>query len=98
MPSNFAEVRRIKYNASNYTIINEVLYKWRYATPCSQYVITAKGMRLFQQAHDGVCRNHCGGRKLAKKILRQGFYQPTVKQDALNMQRSAIIAKSLLKF
>ncbi|XP_072076553.1 uncharacterized protein [Arachis hypogaea] len=33
------------------------------------------------EMHEGVCGNHIGGQALAAKILRTGYYWPTIKMD-----------------
>ncbi|KAJ9538117.1 hypothetical protein OSB04_030850 [Centaurea solstitialis] len=33
--------------------------------------------------HDGECGNHAGGRSLANRISRQGYYWPTLREDAI---------------
>ncbi|GMP47971.1 hypothetical protein CsSME_00015490 [Camellia sinensis var. sinensis] len=35
-----------------------------------------------QKIHEGICGNHSGGRSLAQKILRTGYFWPTLNQDA----------------
>ncbi|XP_072054812.1 uncharacterized protein [Arachis hypogaea] len=36
------------------------------------------------ETHEGVCGNHIGGRALAAKILRTGYYWPTIKRDCIS--------------
>ncbi|XP_015949088.1 uncharacterized protein LOC107474020 [Arachis duranensis] len=36
------------------------------------------------ETHEGVCENHIGGRALAAKILRTGYYWPTIKRDCIS--------------
>ena len=35
-----------------------------------------------RETHEGICGEHLGARALAAKILRAGFYWPTMKEDA----------------
>ncbi|KAK3003954.1 hypothetical protein RJ639_018745 [Escallonia herrerae] len=35
------------------------------------------------EVHEGICGQHLGGRALAHKVLRQGYYWPTMQHDAL---------------
>ncbi|XP_065017679.1 uncharacterized protein LOC135644146 [Musa acuminata AAA Group] len=37
---------------------------------------------VLAEVHEGICGEHIGGRTLAHKILRQGYYWPTMCQDA----------------
>lgn len=47
----------------------------------------SKGQRLLREAHYGIYGDHYWGQKLAKKILRQGFYWLTLNQCALDYAR-----------
>ncbi|KAL5576999.1 hypothetical protein UlMin_018698 [Ulmus minor] len=38
---------------------------------------------VLQEVHEGVCGNHSSGRALAHKVLRQGYYWPTIQADSL---------------
>ena len=38
---------------------------------------------MLQEVHEGVCGNHSSGRALAHKVLRQGYYWPTIQADSL---------------
>ena len=33
--------------------------------------------------HDGECGNHSGGRSLANRVSRQGYYWPTLREDVI---------------
>ncbi|KAK3003569.1 hypothetical protein RJ639_018904 [Escallonia herrerae] len=37
-----------------------------------------------REVHEGICGQHLGGRALAHKVLRQGYYWPTMHRDALD--------------
>ncbi|KAJ9564345.1 LOW QUALITY PROTEIN: hypothetical protein OSB04_000311 [Centaurea solstitialis] len=39
--------------------------------------------QILQEMHDGECGNHTGGRSLANRISRQGYYWPTLREDAI---------------
>ena len=39
---------------------------------------------MLNDVHEGECADHIGGQALEKKILRYGYYWPTVNRDALS--------------
>ncbi|KAJ9542437.1 hypothetical protein OSB04_028943 [Centaurea solstitialis] len=39
--------------------------------------------QILQEMHDGECGNHSGGRSLANRISRQGYYWPTLREDSI---------------
>ena len=40
---------------------------------------------MLREVHEGICGNHIGARTLAGKVLRQGYYWPTMLKDATNL-------------
>ncbi|KAK3027768.1 hypothetical protein RJ639_041128 [Escallonia herrerae] len=40
-----------------------------------------------QEVHDGICGQHLGGRNLAHKILRQGYFWPGMQRDAIKFTK-----------
>ena len=47
--------------------------------------------------HEGVCENHIGARALAGKVLRQGYYWPTMLRDATDLVRKCKISQEHTK-
>ena len=41
-----------------------------------------QGQYVLAELHEGICRNHPGGRTLAHRAHTQGYYWPTMKSDA----------------
>ncbi|KAL2253359.1 UNVERIFIED_CONTAM: Retrovirus-related Pol polyprotein from transposon opus [Sesamum indicum] len=41
-----------------------------------------RALYVMREIHEGSCGNHSGARSLAQKIIRQGFYWPTMAKDA----------------
>ena len=42
---------------------------------------------MLVELHEGICKNHPGGRTLAHRVHTQGYYWPTMKADATNYTR-----------
>ncbi|KAK2998712.1 hypothetical protein RJ639_022649 [Escallonia herrerae] len=47
----------------------------------------SESVYALQEVHEGICGQHHGGRTLAQKILRQGYYWPTMQKDAIEFTR-----------
>ena len=43
---------------------------------------------IMREVHEEICGNHPGGGSLAMKILRQGYYWPTMKEEAFKFLRA----------
>ncbi|KAL5840125.1 hypothetical protein ACOSQ4_012733 [Xanthoceras sorbifolium] len=58
------------------------MYRRGFSRTLQRCVDPQESARILQAIHGGVCGNHTGGNILAHKALRQGFYWPTMFQDA----------------
>ncbi|XP_074304162.1 uncharacterized protein LOC141638875 [Silene latifolia] len=54
------------------------------AGPCLRCLSKEEAETILQDMHSGECGNHAGGRSLSNKILRQGYFWPTMRADAIN--------------
>ena len=63
------------------------LYKRGFSTPLLKYVNLEEGNYILQEIHERICDNHVGGQSLVYKALRQGYFWPTMKTDAMDFTR-----------
>ncbi|XP_052193952.1 uncharacterized protein LOC127802277 [Diospyros lotus] len=79
------EARRLQARAVRYCIYDEVLYKRGFIAPLLRCIEGPDCRTVLEEIHAGHCGNHAGALSLAQKALRQGFYWPTMKQDAIEL-------------
>ena len=72
----------MKARASKYAFLNGVLYRRSFLGPYQGCLPSDEAKRIFKQIHGGICGTHIGGRALCHKIMMQGFYWPTMKQES----------------
>ena len=82
LPTDEKEAKRLKREAQHYTIINNTLYKRGISIPLLKCVPTSNTREVLEEIHSGICDNHLGAQALTKKVLRAGFYWPTLKKEA----------------
>ncbi|KAI5351522.1 hypothetical protein L3X38_004413 [Prunus dulcis] len=82
LPEDKAQARKLRYRSARYTVINDVLYKRGYTTPYLKCLTAEQGEYILREIHSGVCGDHSGSRSLAYKVFRQGYFWPTMHQDA----------------
>ncbi|XP_074324068.1 uncharacterized protein LOC141660988 [Apium graveolens] len=88
LPDEKNEAMRIKYKVARYVIYDGVLYRIGYIMPLLKCIDRDECNYILREVHEGICGNHSGGSSLAQKILRQGYYWPTIKKDALEFSRA----------
>ena len=84
LPEDKKKARLLRLKAARYTLYDDHLYKKRFLTPFLKYVDFEQGNHILQEIHKGTCDNHARGQSLAYKALRQGYFWPTTKTDAMN--------------
>ncbi|XP_058783680.1 uncharacterized protein LOC131658400 [Vicia villosa] len=82
LPTDSKEASAIKRRACAYTIIEDKLYRRGFSIPLLKCVDASQALEILQELHEGISGQHLGGRSLARKALRAGYYWPTMQQDA----------------
>ena len=77
-PSDQSEAKRLKHRSRDFAIVDGHLYKKGISQPMLKCITEAKGLELLHEGHMGICGSHSGPRALAAKVIRQGFYWPTI--------------------
>jgi len=76
LPAEPEEGKKIKRNAARYTLVDRVLFRHGFTHPILTCVSGDECVRIMAELH-------VGGSSLASKVVRAGFYWPTVKEDCL---------------
>ncbi|XP_060970947.1 uncharacterized protein LOC115703840 [Cannabis sativa] len=87
LPTNKNEAKKTRRKATRYLIIDGVMYRRGYSMPLLRCVHQDQAQRLMEEVHEGFCGNHAGGQSLSKKVLRQGFFWPTMIEDSMEYVR-----------
>ncbi|XP_052292047.1 uncharacterized protein LOC127900835 [Citrus sinensis] len=90
LPPDKLRARKIRAQASRYTMIDGVLYRRGYTLPFLRCLDEDDADYVLRKIHEGICGNHSSGRSLAHKALRQGYFWPTMHQDAQEKTRSCV--------
>ncbi|KAK2425775.1 hypothetical protein QL285_024519 [Trifolium repens] len=88
LPEEKEEAARLKRTALQYAMIGDKLYKRGFSTPLLLCVSDMESRRIMHEIHEGSCGNHIGGRSLAGKVIRAGFFWPTILSDARSYVRA----------
>ncbi|KAL2232610.1 UNVERIFIED_CONTAM: Gag-Pol polyprotein [Sesamum indicum] len=67
--------------APRFTLVNEQLYKRTVEGPLLKCLDPERAEYVMREIHEGSCGNHYGGRSLAQKVIRQGYFWPTLVKD-----------------
>nr|KYP45835.1 Uncharacterized protein K02A2.6 [Cajanus cajan] len=81
VPSDPAAARKLRTQAARYTMVGGELYRRGFSVPLLKCVDAEQAEYILREMHEGICGFHSGGRTLATKVLRAGYYWPTLRDD-----------------
>ncbi|GKV01994.1 hypothetical protein SLEP1_g14488 [Rubroshorea leprosula] len=82
LPEDPSTSKLIKRKAAHFTLIDNQLYKRAASMPLLCCLTPYEAENVVREVHEGVCGTHIGGKTLARKFLRHGYYWPTMVKDA----------------
>ena len=72
------EARKLRIKAAKYVLIDEVLYRQGFSQPYLRCLAPDESNYVLREVHEEACRNHSGARALVHKVVREGYYWPTI--------------------
>lgn len=88
------DVRKI----ARYVTIGNDLYRRGFSIPLLKCVSPGQVAYIMDELHNGVCGLHTGSRALKARALREGYYWPTMEEDAKAFTTNVKDAKLTLTF
>ncbi|XP_075645592.1 uncharacterized protein LOC142616682 [Castanea sativa] len=85
LPQDAKKAKKIKKRAVRFTILNDTLYKRGFSMPYLKCVDEEEVKYILEEIHKGVCRDHAGLRSLVSKVIRTGYFWPTMQVDAVEL-------------
>lgn len=82
LPKDVKHAHRVWVQAARFTLIGGCLYKRSFGGSYLRCLDSLKAQYVLAELYEGVCDNHTGSRSLAHRAHSQGYYWPTMKQDA----------------
>ncbi|XP_065638287.1 uncharacterized protein LOC136071201 [Quercus suber] len=76
------EARKLRVKSARYVLMDEVLYKRGFSQPYLRCLALDKSNYILREVHEGACGNHSGARSLVHKVIRSGYYWPTIQANA----------------
>ncbi|GKV46164.1 hypothetical protein SLEP1_g53173 [Rubroshorea leprosula] len=82
LPEDLSAAKLIKRRAAHFTLLDNQLYKRATSMPLLRCLTPYEAEYAVREVHEGVCGTHIGGKTLARKLLRHGYYWPSMVEDA----------------
>ena len=97
LPNDPKEASKLRSRFAKFTIHQGTLYKRGFFTHILKCIVREDANYVLRKVHEGVCGNHIGARALAGKVLRQGYYWPTMLRDATELVRKCKVCQEHAK-
>ena len=97
LPDDPKEAAKIRARSARFTNHKGSLYKRGFFTPFLKCIAGEDIEYVLREVHEGICGNHIGARTLARKVLRQGYYWPTILKDATDLVKKYRICQEHAK-
>lgn len=83
LPDDKLEARRTKHWAARFSLgPNGTLFRRSFQGPSQRCLSKAEADEVLREVHEGVLGNHVAGGMLTQKIIRLGYFWPTMKIDS----------------
>ncbi|GJW99392.1 reverse transcriptase domain-containing protein [Tanacetum coccineum] len=81
-PEDKSEARCLRAKIGQYAVESGILFKKGYLVPMLRCVSPLQANYIMREIHMGSCGIHVGPRAVVRKAVRQGYYWPTMHEDA----------------
>ena len=79
---NKEATRKLEVKAARFVLISDVLYKRGFSLPYLRCLNPKEADYVMREVHKGIYGNHLGLQSLVHKLIRAGYYWPTIQKDA----------------
>ena len=82
LPEDSKHAHRTRVQVAHFTLIRDYLYRRSFGDPYLRCLDQSEAQYVLTKLHKGVCGNYSEGWYLVHHTHSQGYYWPTMKQDA----------------
>ena len=82
LPKDKDEARKLRIKAAKYILIDKVLNKLGFSQSYLRCLAPDESNYVLREIHEGACGNHLRARALVHKVVRAGYYWPTIQANA----------------
>ncbi|XP_061363742.1 uncharacterized protein LOC133307273 [Gastrolobium bilobum] len=82
LPEDHLEARKLVRDATQYAVVNDQLFRKGLHNPILKCLNSDGVEYVLAEIHEGINGHHMGGKALARKALRAGYYWPTMGADS----------------
>ncbi|XP_057723399.1 uncharacterized protein LOC130939303 [Arachis stenosperma] len=89
VPGDEKDAVKLRREAAKYAVIQGQLFK-RAQPPLLKCLHPDQTDYVLREVHEGCCGHHIGGKALARKLIRAGYYWPSMMADSKEFVKKCI--------
>ena len=70
--------RKVKVQVARFILIKDILYERGFSRLFLRCLSPEEANYVLREVHEGICGNHSGSQSLIHKLIRTGYYWPTM--------------------
>ena len=82
LPQGRDKARKLRIKSAKYILMDKVLYKRGFSQPYLRCLAPDEANYVLREVHEEACGNHSEARSLVHKVVRAGYYWPTIQAAA----------------
>ncbi|XP_057760767.1 uncharacterized protein LOC130981166 [Arachis stenosperma] len=90
VPANEKEAVKLRREAAKYAVIQGQLFRKGLSQPLLKCLHPDQTDYVLREVHEGCCGHHIGGKALARKLIRAGYYWPSMMADSKEFVKKCI--------
>ncbi|XP_019159880.1 PREDICTED: uncharacterized protein LOC109156477 [Ipomoea nil] len=97
LPEDPGVAARVRRKAPSFEIIDGKLYKQSFGGPHLRCLLRPEAEKIMDEAYRGICAAHQGAHTLARKLVVQGYYSPTMMRDYIEWIAKCVVCQALAR-
>nr|XP_025670582.1 uncharacterized protein LOC112770442 [Arachis hypogaea] len=90
LPDDEKTTKTLRREAAKYAIIQGQLFRKGLSQPLLKCLHPDQTDYVLREVHEGCCGHHIGGKALARKLIRAGYYWPSMMKDSREFVRKCV--------
>nr|XP_025679195.1 uncharacterized protein LOC112779163 [Arachis hypogaea] len=90
LPDDEKATKTLRREAARYAIIQGQLFRKGLSQPLLKCLHPDQTDYVLREVHEGCCGHHIGGKALARKLIRAGYYWPSMMRDSKEFVRKCV--------
>ncbi|XP_015937141.1 uncharacterized protein LOC107462965 [Arachis duranensis] len=90
VPGDEKDAAKLRREAAKYAVIQGQLFRKGLSQPLLKCLHPDQTDYVLKEVHEGCCGHHIGGKALARKLIRAGYYWPSMMADSKEFVKKCI--------